>query len=641
MVGTPTTTATAEESADPSGHRNRFAYQPALDGLRAIAVSVVVLYHLGYGWMQGGFMGVDAFFVLSGFLITSLLLTESAAEGAIRLGAFWSRRVRRLLPALLVMVVVVVVYATWFRPAIELGRLRGDAVASLFYVANWRLISQLYSPFQHLWSLAVEEQFYLIWPPVVVLVTKLAHRPWRALLLIASIGVVASQLFTIIVYDPQHIAPAYFSTPARMNTIFVGCALGTALLLYPKLVRDRSARTMTVVSVVALATCTLAWVRAAPSREFFHGGDTVFALAFAALLFSLQRPGGIVGRALAVRPLVWLGGISYAVYLWQWPVILYVDESRTGMSGVPLDLLRIVLTLVIALVSTRLVELPVRRSRVNVLLWAIPATIGALVVVLVATTDVALSARERFPIAYDTRCFRPSTADRGATRVALRRAGVGRDPALTGSPVTVVGDSAVCNLRAGLDAAGPLTRIRTVDAARPACGVVAGDTLVPDGTPGPAGCLDASRSAYRRDGARTGLLVWWSTLEGRDLVVGGRTVRAGTAAHTRVLRDRMEHWLRDMPADVRLAVVTVPLPTTGDPKVRRQVEHLRTASRAFAAAHPGRVTLVDLAGLQCHGQAACVATVDQLRNSPGAPLPPDGTARLTAWMLSRLAAPPR
>src|SRR4051794_12341188 len=131
MVGTPTTTDTAEEPADPAGHRNRFAYQPALDGLRAIAVSVVVLYHLGYAWMRGGFMGVDAFFVLSGFLITSLLIQERRHTGRTHLSGFWSRRARRLLPAVFVMIAVATWYGSTVVPTTALDPLRWDAISGI------------------------------------------------------------------------------------------------------------------------------------------------------------------------------------------------------------------------------------------------------------------------------------------------------------------------------------------------------------------------------------------------------------------------------------------------------------------------------------------------------------------------------
>jgi len=152
-------------------------YQPALDGLRAFAVAAVIAYHFGAGWAPGGFLGVDAFFVLSGFLITSLLLTEWGRNGRISLPGFWARRARRLLPALLVVLGAIALYAAVLAPASQLDTLRGDGISSLFYFANWHFVlsGQSYfdlfslpSPMRHLWSLAIEEQFYLVWPLVVL-----------------------------------------------------------------------------------------------------------------------------------------------------------------------------------------------------------------------------------------------------------------------------------------------------------------------------------------------------------------------------------------------------------------------------------------------------------------------------------------
>src|SRR5690554_4146704 len=154
----------------------RLRYLPALDGLRAFAVAGVLCYHGGLAWAQGGFLGVDLFFVLSGFLITTLLLREHEDRGAIALGAFWIRRARRLLPALGLLIVLVILYALFVAAPDELRTIRGDALATLGYVANWRFIAtddsyfalfQAPSPLRHVWSLAIEEQFYLLWPLIV------------------------------------------------------------------------------------------------------------------------------------------------------------------------------------------------------------------------------------------------------------------------------------------------------------------------------------------------------------------------------------------------------------------------------------------------------------------------------------------
>src|SRR5215469_9867848 len=201
-------------TAGPQPSEPAFAYRPALDGVRALAVAAVVLFHAGVPGLTGGFLGVDAFFVLSGFLITSLLLAEHTRRGRIGLAAFWGRRARRLLPALLVMLVAVVLTGRYLLPAVEVRLLRGDALAALGYVANWRMIyrgsdyfaqTSAPSPLQHTWSLGIEEQFYLIWPLVVVVVFALFARRARALLVIASLGAVASAVACVLLFRPDNV----------------------------------------------------------------------------------------------------------------------------------------------------------------------------------------------------------------------------------------------------------------------------------------------------------------------------------------------------------------------------------------------------------------------------------------------------
>ena len=201
----------------PTSHRRRAvvasssntAYVPALDGVRALAVAAVLAFHGGMSWARGGYLGVDAFFVLSGYLITTLLLTEWQRTGGIALAAFWGRRARRLLPALLLLIVVVTIAARSLLPPEEVRLLRGDGLAAVFYVANWQMLlgggdyfaqTAAPSPLEHTWSLAIEEQFYLLWP-LLLLVLLASRRPLRRLVVVCAAGAVASAVALAVLYS--------------------------------------------------------------------------------------------------------------------------------------------------------------------------------------------------------------------------------------------------------------------------------------------------------------------------------------------------------------------------------------------------------------------------------------------------------
>jgi peptidoglycan/LPS O-acetylase OafA/YrhL len=213
---------------------SRFPYLPGVDALRALAVLAVFLYHAGVGWMPGGFLGVDVFFVISGYLITSLLLREFRRDGHLRLGRFWLRRARRLLPAVGVLIALTMVVAAIVEPD-RIDQLRGDAVASLLYFANWHFIYghesyfesfQRPSLFRHLWSLSVEEQFYLFWPLLFAAGMKLFGR--TRLLLGVLAGALASMALAWLLFDPGHDASrVYYGT----DTHAVGLLAGVALAL--------------------------------------------------------------------------------------------------------------------------------------------------------------------------------------------------------------------------------------------------------------------------------------------------------------------------------------------------------------------------------------------------------------------------
>ena len=353
-----------------SGSQGRhLPYMPGLDGLRAFAVVGVVLYHADVSWMPAGFIGVDIFFVISGFLITSLLLSEHESRGGIWLGRFWLRRALRLLPALFLLLTVTMGIAVLFLPD-EVDRLRGDVVAGFFYFTNWDLIARDTSYFEafgrppilrHLWSLAIEEQFYIVWP--VLLGLALRFLPRRLTLGLIVAGIAGSTALMWSLFDPfEDPSRLYFGTDTRVAGLLVGAAVaflwraGTELPARAKLPLD-------LVGVAALAALAFLMV---DSNEFapflYKGGFLLVAILTAVVLVAAVHPLGLLGRGLGWFPIRWIGLRSYAIYLWHWPIFMFARSQDVGLDGAELLALRVAITLVAAELSFRLVERPVRQG---------------------------------------------------------------------------------------------------------------------------------------------------------------------------------------------------------------------------------------------------------------------------------------
>ncbi len=353
---------------------SRLPYMPGIDALRAIAVLAVFLYHAGVGWAPGGFLGVDVFFVISGYLITSLLLSERRGTGKVRLGQFWLRRARRLLPAVGVLIAVTMVVAAVDDPG-RMAALRGDAIASLAYVANWHFVfehqpyfDQFQRPslFRHLWSLSVEEQFYLFWP--IVFAGGMAFFSRRRLLVGVLAGALASLALAWILFDPHDTARVYYGTDTHASGLLLGVAL--ALVWSPwSLRRAKPGRwcgpALDVAGVLGLAYVVLAFLRVHDyDLALFHGGYLWLALASASVIAVVAHPAARLGGLLARPPMIWLGLRSYSFYLWHWPVLALtrpgLDVSLPRGVLIPLQLLAV---LVLADLSYRFVELPFRGKR--------------------------------------------------------------------------------------------------------------------------------------------------------------------------------------------------------------------------------------------------------------------------------------
>ncbi|MFZ8998932.1 MAG: acyltransferase family protein [Ilumatobacteraceae bacterium] len=381
----------------PSGH-GLLPFQPALDGLRAIAVVAVVAYHLELPGATGGFLGVDLFFVVSGYLITTLLLREHDVAGRIHLRGFWNRRFRRLVPPLVV-VTAAVVGATraWGVPE-QWASIRADAVAALTYVANWRFIvdEQSYfessfapSPLRHTWSLAVEEQWYLIWPMVVLVLARC--RRSTSLMVVAGVSVVSAVAMSL-GHDPADSSTVYYGTHTRAQQLLVGSLLAWWLHRAPERISRRDEPWHRVAGVVALGGfLALVVVVSDGSSWLYHGGFLVVSLWCAVLVHAVASADGGSLPELARRPLRRLGERSYSIYLWHWPVIVFVGPpSGVDVSRPVLVVLQIVVIAAATEATHRLVERPLRNRGAQRLPWRATLSWSVAAALLVVAIPLAL-----------------------------------------------------------------------------------------------------------------------------------------------------------------------------------------------------------------------------------------------------------
>ena len=367
----------------------------AFDGLRAVAVSAVIIYHLWPDRLPSGFLGVDIFMVLSGYLITTLLMREHARSGAIRLRGFWGRRFRRLIPALMLLLASVAVFVRVAGPATLDRSVRQQGLAALLYVANWKLVldgvsygalNSTRSPLVHLWSLGVEEQFYLVWPIVMVVVMSTAAGRRRALW-VALAGALASAALMAAWYrpgtDPYRL---YYGTDTRAQALLLGAA---AALIAPRL-RPHHHKVLAVIGPVAFGAVLLAMLTNSPD-VLYRGGFGLVALGTGCAVLAAAQ-GGPMSGLLDHAPLRGLGRISYGVYLWHWPAITLLTATRIGVGGAALVTVQLGVTLLGALASWFIVERPVshfRPRRVALAGAGLVATATAALVALPATELVA------------------------------------------------------------------------------------------------------------------------------------------------------------------------------------------------------------------------------------------------------------
>jgi peptidoglycan/LPS O-acetylase OafA/YrhL len=632
----------------------------ALDGLRGVAVLGVLAFHLAsldheQGPLSAGWLGVDVFFTLSGFLITSLLLRELHQGGRIDLRAFWRRRIRRLQPAALVAIAVIVLTAVWWAPGGTGGSVRAQALSALGGVANWHQLwaDRPYaaganpSGFEHFWSLAVEEQFYLLWPLAIAGVgLALRRRPDRvrlAVFLLAAGGTAASW-WLLSRYSLQR---AYLGTDARVGAILLGAALAAVLPLGSS-VGGRARRWAPAAAWLAIAVSAGLWVFGSwPPRFSLAVILPAQGLATVALLASFTAsPACAPARLFAWRPLAVVGRVSYGVYLWHWPLFLLLTEERLDAPWLVTPVVRLGALAAATALSWWLVERPVRLG------FAVPRTLVAWPVAACAVVVVAF---------VGVRAVGPapawSTADGSLVVPDVEIADTPRAPGAARHPqrVLVVGDSIATSVISGrtetLQASvGHLFDHLAVRGIRGAGATITGcpvidHVFVADGQVNRS-CVEIlqRRVPAAMDAFRPDLVVWYSRQEAYPFLDDEGRASTDQAELERRYADRID-WFAARGARVLLVS---PGPN-GDgyewnvPEGRRDpMAELDRTLTNVAAAHPDTVVgVVRMKDVLCGGAATGCPDRDP---STGATFRSDGVhffgpaeERASAWLAARIA----
>ena len=357
-------------------HTTTWTYHPSLDGLRSLAVYLVVLYHCGVAIAGGGFVGVDLFFVLSGFLVTTIMLEELSATGRLDLVHFYDRRVRRLLPAAVVVIVTICAVSVVFLSSVRRAPLVGDAQSALLYVSNWHFLTQSNdyfasagvdnSLFLHFWSLSIEEQFYVAFPILLLALTRLERR-WRHTTAAVLVGLLVASLAAQVWWSMVDVNHAYYGTETRLYQLLAGALLGLVLHRMRHATRANRAgdsRPRLVAAVAFVSLCGMALV-ATPLLAVSPSNRGILATCCAVPLVATLAltETHVVAHVFAHPALVHLGKISYSTYLWHWPVVVLLREVVSASAAVTAAIV-VVLSTALAAASFQMLERPIRARRV-------------------------------------------------------------------------------------------------------------------------------------------------------------------------------------------------------------------------------------------------------------------------------------
>jgi len=649
----------ARAAGTPEAHGDQGApstpsipYQPALDGLRGVAVLAVLLYHGGATWMRGGFLGVDLFFVLSGFLITTLLLAEWGRHGRIDLRAFWGRRARRLLPALALVLFGIAVYALAFAKASQLERIRDDGLAAIGYIANWRFIfsDQSYfeqfavpSPFRHMWSLAIEEQFYLLWPFLVL--ALLRWRPQLRLAIRVFVGgALASAALMAMLYrsgdDPSRV---YYGTDTRAQALLVGAALAAIMVRQRTRRRRGASRAAPWVRaglVGALVLVVMLVATKDTSGWMYRGGYLLAAGACALVIGAAVQPRrNLVRAALSPGPLRAVGKVSYGLYLWHWPVYLTLTEDRTGIGGTALLFVRIAVSAGFAAASYFVIEMPLRRGA-----W--PQLARRALVVAPVTAAMLAAAFLLVPVVRST----PEEVAVAASAVTTTVPGT---PVPVPARVLVVGDSVAKTLGDGFDRGSHAAGVELFNRGQLACGLAQRAVIEHGGRSAPTeptcDTWPMQWEQYVTETAPVVTVVVFDVFVVQDLELDGEPFPFGSKKSDRYLLDQLEKGVDVLRAqDGKVVVLTAPYnqrpvvvgqPSQWDEDDPARIDHWNALLARFVKERSDAgVTLVDLNGfLSPDGQYSNTLNGVEIRYD-GVHFHPDAAELIFQWLLPQLPA---
>jgi peptidoglycan/LPS O-acetylase OafA/YrhL/lysophospholipase L1-like esterase len=627
--------APAPPATRSAGHA--FSYLPALDGLRGLSVVAVLFFHAGH--LRGGFLGVDLFFALSGFLITTLLIREVETSGRVDLKKFWGRRMKRLMPAALATLVVTTLLLQRYGQVAEQAAAVDDGPWAQFYLANWHQLSgssgywasfELPRVFSHMWSLAIEEQFYMVWPVAVLLCARAGWRNQRLLIGLVVSGCVASVLTMILLYDRADPTRVYMGSDTRAASILVGALFATSAFRRGVAAVHRAIGPgLQWVCVVLAVVLGAGWavIDGPKSPWLFQGGMFAHSTVAAVLVACCAHtPDEWVSKVLGIAPLRMLGTLSYSLYLLHWPIYVLLNEERTGRSGWSLVALRMAVSLGAAVASKHLVEDPVRfrtgwlRGRAAFGSFVVVMVLGGLfwTVVPDPDTDPAVFDPSTIEVLQTTTTITPPTTLAPATGPVTGPTGSSTTAAPTTtlprariSRVLFLGDSIAYDQQPAIEAAVRAAGLAFEGRAFPAQGVLSERA---DSWPEYVDVI----SSFKPDLVIYQLSVW-------DL---------GPVDQQRAAYQRLVELVRGTRSS--LLFLGMPPFAVMDPK--STLPQLPAIVEALAAADPGTVRFLPVSG-------AWGATYAQDLEKDGVPerkpdgvhMCPSGAARIAAWLVEQLA----